>query len=230
MKPTRDELREAASEQASPERLAELAARDKALARAVASNTATPGDLLDRLAEHQDRAVRRRVVRNPATPARTVVKAGSEFPADLLDNPAFDLYLIEEPHLLDRFGQATLRALLKRETCPASFFAYAARRGDADTQLAVLMNPLATGEAIEECRKSNWKDRDHGSVWRQRKGIIEACDLHLSSGTEVDWKARFEAEIKQAHFGEAPKPEQFALAEVSLIVDGRTAAEMVLTS
>ncbi|WP_426039685.1 hypothetical protein [Brevundimonas sp. DC300-4] len=225
MKPTKAELREAASEQTPPQRLAELAVRDKTLARAVASNCAAPAELLDTLSEHQDKAIRKRVVRNPATLAKTVAKAGGEFPSDLLDNPAFDLYLIEQPDMLTDFGEATLRALLKRENCPAGFFAYAAKRGDTVTRLTLLMNPAATTEAIEIVRKNG--DRSYNNpAWAPSGALIEACDLHRSSAGDLDWRARLTVGLEQARGDDRPKPEQFALAEVGLMLDGTTAATL----
>jgi hypothetical protein len=225
LKPTKAEMREAASEQTSPERLTELAARDKTLARVVASNCAALGELLDTLSGHPDKAVRKRVVRNPAALAKTVARAGGEFPSDLLDNPAFDLYLIEEPDLLTDVGETTLRALLKRENCPAGFFAYAARQGDTATHLALLMNPSATTEAIDIIRE-NTRARRKDPGWKAPKALIEACDLHRSNAGEPDWRARLVSGLEQARGSDRPKPEQFALAEVSLMLDSATAERL----
>ncbi len=40
---------------------------------------------------------------------------GSQFPEELLANPSFTLYLLEEPDLLTGIGGSALRALLERE-------------------------------------------------------------------------------------------------------------------
>ena len=73
---------------------AERLNQDVALARRLAAHEVAPSSLLRDLSHHSDRAVRRRVARNPATPAEIAVLIGSEFPSDLLDNPAFDLQTI----------------------------------------------------------------------------------------------------------------------------------------
>lgn len=203
--------REASDPVTSPERLAELAKSDLALTRLVAANEGAPGELLAELSEHGDRAVRRRVVRNPATPAHTAARAGSEFPNDLLDNPAFDLYMIENPDLLTRFGEddagvfcneGTLRALLKREECPKSFWTYAAEIGDTHTLLALLSNPNISREMLDSIRlRENWFWLPDGSqLPSDRQAVVlEACALHKASGAPLpDWQASLEAAFAAA--------------------------------
>lgn len=203
--------REASDPATSPGRLAELAKSDLALTRLVAANESAPGELLAELSEHGDRAVRRRVVRNPATPARIAARIGSEFPNDLLDNPALDLYMIENPDLLTRFGEddagvfsneGTLRALLKREECPKSFWAYAAEIGDTHTLLALLSNSNISREMLDSIRlRENWFWLPDGSYLpSDRQAVVfEACALHRASGTPLpDWRASLEAAFAAA--------------------------------
>ena len=134
---------EASNVKTKATRLAELANNSVSLARLVAGNTGTSAGLLLELSRHPDESVRKRVVGNPSAPAKAVMSAGSQFPEQLLENPSFDLYILEEPELLEGIGAAALRSLLKREFCPASFFSYAARQDDEATQLAVLTNSKA---------------------------------------------------------------------------------------
>lgn len=178
--------REAKSENTKPERLEALASESSELARIVARNPSTSAALLSILGSHDDAAVRKAVVRNPATPAETAAKLGGQFPRELLDNPAFDFYLFEKPDLLDDVGKGALRSLLKRPSCPESFFAYAARMGEQATQLAVLKNASAPRAVVEGLAQSQYED------------VREAACLHLAiAGRDgiLDWRPRFDAAL-----------------------------------
>jgi len=154
VKPTRSEAAEASSVTTGAARLLELANTSVALARKVAGNPSAPVPLLETLAFHADKQVRRRVAANPTTPAAMLMAIGGEFPEELFDNPSLDLYLFENPNLFDGIGAAALRALLKRDRCPPSFFAYAARQDDQATHLAVLANANAPREVVELLEQS----------------------------------------------------------------------------
>jgi len=204
--------REASDPSTSPERLSELAKSNLALTRLVAANEGTPGSLLAELSEHADRAVRRRVVRNPATPAEVAARAGSEFPDDLLDNPAFDLYMIEQPDLLTEFGEATLRALLKRDRCPTSFFSYAAEMGDPATALALLSNAAVPQEVVNKLR---YQDLGY---WASKSSVLEACHLHHTNGASgIDWRSSLAGAVAAARLNSSTwvRPPLAALARLA---------------
>jgi len=74
---------EASGETTSPERLQELAQQDVKLARIVATN--------------------------PNTPTETLLELDYQFPAELLNNPVFDLLLLGNPNLLAQMPQNTLK-------------------------------------------------------------------------------------------------------------------------
>lgn len=219
---TTNEKREARDPTAAPDRLTELARQDAALARLVAANAGTPGSLLAELGDHADRAVRRRVVLNPATPAKVAAQVGCEFPNELLDNPAFDLYLMEEPDLLDGVGETTLRALLKRERCPPGFFAYAARKQDAALAMALLTNPAVGPELVQEMRAVKWwsSSNFNSPTYGQANAFVrEACDLHHAATNEVEWRKQFEGAVATARMQGAAKQAQRSLARLALITD-----------
>lgn len=211
--------REAQSEGTKPERLAELARESTALARVVARNPSASTELLSDLGAHSDHGVRRAVARNPSTPAELAVRLGSQFPSDLLDNPAFDFYLIEQPNLLDGVGRGALRSLLKRDRCPASFFAYAAgltikdqrtwkEVADRTTQLAVLNNASAPRAVVKKLMDSEHAD------------VCEAASMHIAVAGDdpvESWATTFDTQLRQAlDSGRAPVRSQEALAHLIL--------------
>jgi hypothetical protein len=112
---------EAKSESTSARRLAMLAEESTTLARLVARNPAAPESVLKKLASHADATVRKWVTAHPSTPPSVLVKLATQFPEQLLDNPAFDILLLENPNLLNELPVGTRRSLLKREKCPLSF-------------------------------------------------------------------------------------------------------------
>lgn len=146
--------KEAAAATTSGKRLKALSVASVELARVVAGNPSAPPELLIELSRHADETVRRRVAGNPSAPAKAAMAVGSQFPEELLGNAAFDLYLLQEPGLLEGIGASALRALLKREVCPESFFAYAARQEDEATQLAVLASPRVPRQVVESLAAS----------------------------------------------------------------------------
>ena len=98
---------EAALETTAPERLTELA-QDLKLAKVVAANPAAPASLLENLSHTADKAIRKALVANPATPPQLLMDLGSQFPEQLLENPVFDLLLVENPGLLDQWPRSKI--------------------------------------------------------------------------------------------------------------------------
>ena len=150
---TRDE---AANPVTSKARLKELAGTSVELARLVAKNPSTAADYLEELSGSSDKSVRSNIAGNPSSPVAAVMAVGSQFPEQMLLNPSFDLYLLSEPRLLEGIGVSALRALLKRDFCPVSFFSYAARQDDEATQLAVLVNPNVPRAVVEKLCASKY--------------------------------------------------------------------------
>ena len=176
---------EAESPDTSAARLKALAKETKELARLVAANTSCPRTLLQSLSLHADNAVRKRVASNPQTPAKVAASLGSQFPNQLLDNSAFDAYLLEYPDLLKRIGARTLRSLVKREMCPASFLEYAANFDDEETQLSLLTNAATPKTVVEGLQKG-----EHAKV-------REAANWHVSIHPEAPeyWKKSFNSSV-----------------------------------
>lgn len=205
---------EAKSPETSPSRLLALAQEGAGLACLVAANEACPPDLLRSLAEHKDAKVRQRVVANPQTPAEVAAKLGSQFPEHLLDNPAFDIYLLERPDLLEGIGASALRSLVKRDSCPVGFLEYAAGFDDKATQLSVLTNPATPLMAVERLLQSAHPSVKEAAQWH----------VNLQPKPTKDWKGSFAASVERSMAEQQPNEGLNELAYViatTLVEQGR---------
>ncbi len=170
---------EAADPTTPPERLVELVAEGVALARLVAKNPGAPESLLTELSHSPDTATRRALVMNPATPLATMEPIARQFPEELLDNPALDLFLLENPTFFRDLPVPVLRALVKRDRCPAGVLAQAAAVEDELVQLGICQNASAAPETIRALQASSWS------------AVSEAAALHVAVTEPLeDWKTR----------------------------------------
>ena len=142
---------EAASELVTPERLFELAVdSDTAVQRAVAKNLRTPPTALEVLSHSKDQSTRESVVGNPNSPAAVLCKLGGQFPNQLLNNPALDLMLLENPGLFSEVPEETLAAIAKREDCSPQMLGHLAMGGHGRGLLmALIQNGNTPASAIQ---------------------------------------------------------------------------------
>jgi hypothetical protein len=112
---------EAALETTSPERLKALARQSIMLARIVAENPVAPAELLKVLATRSDEEIQKAVTANPNTFIEELMTLGAEFPKQLLENPIFDLLLLENPNFLEQMPSKTLIGLLSLPEIPEDF-------------------------------------------------------------------------------------------------------------
>ena len=177
--------KEAAQETTPPERLRELAEQDIALARIVAKNPAAPPDLLKELTSTGDKAVRKGATANPNTPSDVLLELGGQFPENLLDNPIFDLLLLENPNLLADMPKSSLKSLLKRDFVPASFLAWAGKQEDEDLFLAVATNPETSRAVLEKLTN------------HPNEAVQQAAKLHVNWAGEMTegWEEIAQEEI-----------------------------------
>jgi len=145
---------EASSADTTPERLNELA-QDPKLARLVAANPSAPAALLLELSHSDDKAVRKACTTNANTPVEALLKLGSQFPEQLLENPTFDLLLLAHPGLLlEELSTATLNSLLKRDQVPVELIRWAWKHRSESTLHSLLMNPNTPADVVDELCKS----------------------------------------------------------------------------
>jgi len=100
-------VEEAENENTSGERLEELAALNADLARLVASNSATPPEVLYKLAKFRHYSIRKNLAANPNTPTDVLLKLGKYFPEELLNNPVWSLLLLENMNLFKQILKDT---------------------------------------------------------------------------------------------------------------------------
>ena len=173
---------EASDPSTSPERLAELAAQDIKLSRAVAKNSTTPPDILKTLGESGDEATRKSIAGNPNSPTDTLTRLATQFPEEVIQNPVFDLLLLENPNLLSEIPLASLRSLLKRQSIPIAFLSWAAKHEDVGVQLAVALNPLTPAKAVK------------GLVMSPYPNVRAAAEQHINyaeADDDFDWQRAF---------------------------------------
>lgn len=169
----------------------------------MARNSSSPAALLEKLGSHSDPAVRRWVTRNANTPAQIAARLGAQFPAQLLENPAFDLYLLESPDLLEKVGIGALRSFLRRKNCPRGLFEYAVGLGDEIVQLSALQNAAAPQSVVESLAQS------------LHAAVRDAAALHVSISKATDLESarqHFDTCLVSASKEAKPTPTHNALA------------------
>ncbi|MGI0483596.1 HEAT repeat domain-containing protein, partial [Geminocystis sp. CENA526] len=146
-----NESAEASGETTTSERLKELANKSIELACLVAKNPHCPPNLLAELAQNEERLVRQAVTNNPNTSKETLLNLGAEFPEEFLDNPIFDLLLLENPSFLAEIPKSTLESIVKLEKFPQPFFTWVLDNSNDNDPLlmALLSNPNLTREHLE---------------------------------------------------------------------------------
>lgn len=199
---------EAASETTSPERLVELAYTDISLARIVARNATTTPKFLELLSASADERTRQGVASNPNTPTNILLLLGEEFPGELLDNPVFPLWMLENPNCLIDFPLETVLSLLKYNAVPEWFLEWAASSNDGVVICTLLMNQRTPKTALQRINNNfsliqdevklhiNWDSEIEGLdnlVQEVRRKIADTCDAESRySGKE---ERRFLQEI-----------------------------------
>ncbi|PSF36011.1 hypothetical protein C7H19_14800 [Aphanothece hegewaldii CCALA 016] len=78
----------------------------------------------------QDQEILKAIATNPNTPPKLLLKLGAKFPQVLLDNPMFDLLLLENPNLISELNIVILKKLLKLKPIPEFILEGAARHKD----------------------------------------------------------------------------------------------------
>ncbi len=190
MSTPKTETAEAKSTDTPADHLLVLSKQSTALARLVARNESAMSELLEGLSHHSDTTVRKWVCAHANTPPEVLGKLGGQFPQQLLDNPALDFMILENPNLLRELPQAAKTSMLKRQTCPASFIELMAQDMESQEgmQLAIAMNPSTPAHVIQELKKSSYnkvKDaaRQHihaGNLTKTDAALEEAVSKTLS--------------------------------------------------
>lgn len=140
---------EAKSETTSLERLKELAAKSNELAQIVAANPATPSELLKELGSKRNQLIQKAVVSNPNTPTETLLTLGAKFSKQLLENPVFKLFFLENLNFAAKIPVDTLHNLLQHENIPQILLESAAKHDDLEIAEMAKFHVNLSGEMAE---------------------------------------------------------------------------------
>ena len=168
--------REARSASTSGDRLKELSAISEGLAQIVASNIATPPELLKELAFNRSEAVRKAVVSNPNTSTETLFVIGRYFPQELLDNPILELLTLEDLKDVERFSSDTLASLIQQPQVPEFLLKYAVNHQDEIIAYMANMNVAISGEM-----KAGWHE-EAAIVIRETPLEYDVLDNYFDEG------------------------------------------------
>ena len=155
--------------------------------RQQAQDENTAPEILAKLATSKDKLTRQYVAGNPNTPSETLLSLGAEFPRELLNNPIFDLLLLENPNLISEIPITTLRSLIKQDNVPESFIVECAEReSDEETLLGMTMNPKTSRNVLNKLIQSKFPE------------VAEAAKLHINWSGEITegWRKLAEEKIK----------------------------------
>ncbi|MEM7593543.1 MAG: hypothetical protein AAF383_18855 [Cyanobacteria bacterium P01_A01_bin.83] len=155
--------------------------------RKQAQDENTAPEILDELVTSEDYLTRKYVAGNPNTPTQTLLNSGEEFPRELLNNPIFDLLVLENPNLISDIPIKTLRSLIKQNNVPESFIVECAEReSDKDLLLGIAMNPKISRKVLDKLTQSKFSE------------VVEAAKLHINWSGEITtgWQELAEEKIK----------------------------------
>lgn len=128
------------------------------LLRLVANNPNTPPDFLEEISNGIDETARKNVAANPNTPTEVLLRLGTVYPEQVLNNPVFSLLLLENPNLVEKIHFHTLKSFLLQEKCPISFLEWAANHSHQSVVAAVAVNLNTPTNILEQLAEHDEKD------------------------------------------------------------------------
>lgn len=142
--------------------------------RAVALSPLASADVLEKLAQSNDKEIRRNIVCNIATPAHTLMLLAQEFPSEFFVHPLLDLMILEDPQLLTRLKPGVLKSFLSDPGCPESFVSWACLHGYKTDQLEILkrsdlsalqLRQIARGPHPKAAERATNRLIEMGELW-----------------------------------------------------------------
>jgi len=166
-------LQQAADETTPPETLRTLAETNLTLKQIVAQNPAAPVDLLTKLASDRNKIIQKAVASNPNTPTEILIKLGVKFTQEFLNNPIFELLLLENPNFILAMPVETLKSILKLKELPEYILIIASQHLDKKVVLAVANHPQTPRAILEKLSES------------PHQKVADAAKLHVNYPTEI---------------------------------------------
>lgn len=144
--------------------------------RQQAQDENTSPEILAELANSEDKLTRQYVASNPNISQETLFNLGVEFPKELLENPIFDLLLLENPNLISEIPIKTLRSLIKQDNVPKSFIIECAEKeSDQDLLLGMTMNPKISRSILEKLIQSKYSE------------VVDGAKLHINWSEQANY-------------------------------------------
>jgi hypothetical protein len=140
-------LQEASDPTTPPSRLLALVKEDPSLLGTIAQNPAAPPEWLEATSKNKEQEIRRCVASNPNTPTSVLLVIGGEFPKELLANPAFSLFFLENPNLLYQVTDYLLSHIARFPEVP-EILLQRASRGPDHVRRAAAKNPSLPEEML----------------------------------------------------------------------------------
>lgn len=116
--------------------------------RLQAKDETTAPDVLTELSISEDKLTRQYVASNPNTPIETLAMLSKEFPDEIVDNPIFDLLLLEDPESI------FIKIYLARSSkTPPETLERLINDREIKVRAAVAENPYTTVDILEKLAK-----------------------------------------------------------------------------
>ena len=144
---------EAQQASTSAKRLEVLSQKSIMAKRLVAKNPSAPAELLQKLANDSDIEVRKAITSNPNTPRELLLQFGKAFPDELLNNPIFDLLLLENNYLQRTIPESSYKELLKKEDISLSLLKIITQNESREIAEAAKLHVKFAGEIT-----TGWKE------------------------------------------------------------------------
>lgn len=169
----------------SPEILGTLVTLGTDIARLVAENPNAPPDILQQLATSDDIEIRKAVTTNPNTPTEVLLSLAEEFPRQFIQNPLFDLLLLENANFPAEISYWTLLNILKLEELPDFFLSSAAKHSNPEILYMVARHPHTPDKALQEMARRYPKDARLGLTIAKRPNISKKVLLTLVESSAI---------------------------------------------
>ncbi len=142
--------------------------------RIEAQNDNTTANRLVELAKNQDYLTRRYVTSNPNTPKQTLFNLGVLFPRELINNPIFDLFILEDINFVENMPLPTLIAILRQQDVPDFVYQGATNRAELETQLLLANKTDTSQDTLEKLTKSKYCE------------VRQVANLHINLAGELE--------------------------------------------
>lgn len=154
--------------------------KDDRLALANAPDTSPT--VLSELARAAQSTVRRAVAMNPNASPETLMALAAEFPDEFFANPAFSLFLLENPSWFSEMPEDTTAKLVSHPAMPAGLLIEATRHRAFYVRRAAAQNPRLSPELLVELAEKQ-------SFYEEVAGNPNAPPTYLDALAGHDWVA-----------------------------------------